>query len=81
MPRVLSPVCCNNRHSKGVAVRHTGGAVYLYRGGTKFQLQLTEIGDRMIDAIPNASDVEWGGLFTGQPGVRLTFPQPVPRYL
>jgi hypothetical protein len=65
---------------EGRLLQHTGGAVYVYHDGTKFQLQLADIGDRMIDVIPSASDAEWGGLFTGQPGVRPTVPQPFPGY-
>jgi hypothetical protein len=69
---------------EGRLLQHTGGAVYVYQGGVKFQLQLAEVGDRMIDAIPSASVVQWEGLFTGQSGSRppapATLPQPFPGY-
>jgi hypothetical protein len=39
----------------GHLLQHSGGTFYLYHSGVKFAVQLVDLGDPVIDAIPNAT--------------------------
>jgi hypothetical protein len=56
-PTVANPL-------EGQLLQHSSGALYLYHAGVKFTVQVADIGDHLIDAIPTASGVEWQTLFT-----------------
>jgi hypothetical protein len=41
------------------------GTFYLYHNGLKFAVQLAEMGDQAIGAIPTATSSQWDALFAG----------------
>jgi hypothetical protein len=41
------------------------GRFYLYHNGLKFAVQLAEMGDHVIGAIPTATSSQWDALFAG----------------
>jgi hypothetical protein len=55
---------------EGHLLQHSGGVVYLYHAGSKFTVQVADVGDHVIDAIPTAADVEWQALFGDTPAPR-----------
>jgi hypothetical protein len=61
---------------EGRLLQHTGGTFYVYHAGLKFTVQVAELGDKVIDAIPAASEDEWEALFGA---VRTPLPWPIPR--
>jgi hypothetical protein len=67
---------------EGHLLQHSSGALYLYRAGQRFSIQIADVGDGVINAIPMASQVEWQTLLSntpGAPGVSPPIPeQPAP---
>ena len=55
---------------EGRLLQDSSGTSYLYHGGLKFTLQLAEVGDRVIEAIPGASPSQWDALLGGVPGAK-----------
>jgi len=49
---------------EGRLLEHSNGNFYVYHDGVKFPVQPASTGDRVIDAIPNASETEWNSFFT-----------------
>jgi threonine/homoserine/homoserine lactone efflux protein len=41
------------------------GTFYLYHNGLRFAVQLDEIGDQVVGAIPTATSSQWDALFAG----------------
>jgi len=76
-PSVDSPL-------EGRLLQHTAGTSYVYHGGLKFVVQIAELGDQVIDAIPAASVNQWETFFNMAPVLRpLPLPQnpePFPGY-
>src|SRR5207302_10942285 len=61
---------------EGKLLEHTAGTFYVYHAGLKFAVQVAELGDAVIDAIPAATADEWDALFVAAPTLR---PLPLPR--
>jgi hypothetical protein len=68
-PAVVNPL-------DGHLLQHTTGTFYVYHGGLKYGVQLAELGDQVIDAIPAATPDQWATFFGAAPGLR---PLPLPR--
>jgi hypothetical protein len=68
-PLVVNPL-------DGHLLQHTAGTFYVYHGGLKFAVQLAELGDQVIDAIPAATADQWDTFFGAAPELR---PLPLPR--
>ena len=62
-PSVDSPL-------EGRLLQHTAGTSYVYHGGLKFAVQIAELGDQVIDAIPAASVNQWETFFNMAPVLR-----------
>jgi hypothetical protein len=69
---------------EGSLLQHTSGTFYVYHAGLKFAVQVADLGDTVIDAIPVATADEWAALFSAAPTLRpFPFPrnpQPFPGY-
>src|SRR5690242_20099303 len=50
---------------EGHLLQASDGSWYVYHGGMKFSVQVAELGDAVIQAIPSASADQWEGWFTG----------------
>ena len=50
---------------EGRLLQHSNGNAYVYHNGLKFAVQLANVGDAVIDVIPQAGPDQWRGLFTG----------------
>jgi hypothetical protein len=61
-PTVANPL-------EGHLLQHSSGTFYVYHGGLKFGVQIAELGDQVIDAIPAASADQWNTLFGPTPAV------------
>jgi hypothetical protein len=61
---------------EGRLLQHTTGTFYVYHAGLKFAVQVAELGETVIDAIPVATADEWDALFGAAPTLR---PLPLPR--
>ena len=48
---------------EGRLLEHSDGNFYVYHDGVKFTVQPATTGDRVIDAIPSASEAQWDTLF------------------
>jgi len=66
----------------GHLLRHTGGATYLYHSGVKFAVDVVELGDQVIDAIPSGTAAQRDSLFGDgaqlMPVVPNRTPEPFP---
>jgi hypothetical protein len=69
---------------EGRLLQDSRGASYVYHAGVIFTLELAEMGDQVIEAIPTASAHQWEALFGGTPAVKLLpppiNPDPFPGY-
>ena len=54
---------------EGHLLQHSDGSWYLYHGGLKFAVQVADLSDAVIQAIPTASPDQWEGWFSGPPPV------------
>jgi hypothetical protein len=63
---------------EGHLLQHSSGTFYLYRGGLKFAIQMADMGDQVIDAIPTASSAQWEALFGAAPALRPVLPPGLP---
>jgi hypothetical protein len=61
---------------QGRLLQTSSGISYVYHGGVKFRLELAEMGDPVIEAIPTASLSQWNALFGSIPAVKQ-LPPPV----
>jgi hypothetical protein len=56
----------------------------VYHDGLKFAVQVADLGDHVIEAIPTASSAQWDALFgaapTFRPALPPRLPEPVPGY-
>jgi hypothetical protein len=48
---------------EGRLLEHSNGNFYVYHDGVKFTVQPASTGDRVIDAIPSASEAQWDTFF------------------
>jgi len=48
---------------EGRLLQHSTGTFYVYHGGFKFPVQVADLGDEVIQAIPTASMNQWANLF------------------
>lgn len=69
---------------EGRLLQRSDGVTYIVHNGTRFSVELADVGDRVIDAIPEASPSEWLTLFSPTPGfvpvVPGGDPKPFPAY-
>jgi len=65
-PSSISPL-------EGRLLQQSGGAFYVYHAGVKFPVQLADMGDQVLGAIPTATSSQWDTLFGGD-----TLVKPVP---
>jgi len=70
-PSVANPL-------EGRLLQNTAGTFYVYHAGMKFAVQVAEVGDTVIDAIPAASAEDWDALFSAGPGMRPSPRDPQP---
>ena len=64
---------------EGHLLQHSSGTWYLYHDGLKFAVQVADLGDAVIGAIPTASPDQWDGWFSGPSPVTPTgVPQHAP---
>ena len=63
---------------EGAVLHHSAGALYVYHGGLKFAVQVADLGDQVIDAVPLASPAQWNALFTADSPERVAPLQPEP---
>jgi hypothetical protein len=64
---------------EGRLLQRSDGTWYVYHDGLKFPVQVADLGDAVIQAIPTASPDQWAGLFTGtRPVTPAGAPQPAP---
>src|SRR5215472_9464805 len=69
----------SNNPLEAHVLQHSGGVMYLYHNGMKFLVGPADLGDAVIDAIPNASAEQWNALFTTGPGdLPVGMPQRAP---
>jgi hypothetical protein len=60
-------------------LQHSTGALYVYHAGVKYRMDRADVGDAVIEAIPNASDEQWNTLFpTAHEGAATGVPQQGP---
>ncbi len=80
MAALAAPTAANPL--EGHLLQHSSGVLYLYHAGLKFTLEVADVGDRVIDAIPTASQLDWQTLITDTPDVPHISPpgreQPAP---
>jgi len=61
----------------GHVLQHSDGNVYVYHDGLKFAVQVANVGDAVINVIPQASPGRWVELFNGSaPNTPVRVPQP-----
>jgi hypothetical protein len=48
---------------EGHLLHDSTGTFYLYHGGLKFAVQVADLGDQVMEAIPTASSTQWETLF------------------
>jgi hypothetical protein len=66
---------------EGQLLHHSAGGFYVYHNGVKYTLLMVDIGDRLIDAIPDASLAQRDTLFVNTPaGAPPLAPEPFPGY-
>jgi hypothetical protein len=69
---------------EGRLLQRSDGGTYIVHNGARFAVELADVGDRVIDAIPQASQSEWQTLFSPAPGVLPEVPggdpKPFPGY-
>ena len=58
----------------GHLLQHSGGAYYLYHNGVKFAVQIADVGDQVIDVIPNAAPGQFELLFRDGPQFKPLVP-------
>jgi len=64
---------------EGRLLHDSSGTFYLYHDGFKFPVQVAELGDAVIQAIPTAAPERWLSVFTETPAVAPAgAPQPAP---
>jgi hypothetical protein len=67
---------------EGYVLQHSSGALYLYHAGLKFTVTVADVGDRVIDVIPTASQEEWRTFLADTAGTTRMSPpareQPAP---
>jgi hypothetical protein len=64
---------------EGHVLQYSTGALYVFHDGLKFSVESADVGDRMIDAIPNATSTQWKALFSGGQSVSpVAPPEPFP---
>lgn len=62
---------------EGHVLQHSDGNAYVYHHGLKFAVQLANVGDAVINVIPQASPGQWFELFNGStPNIPERAPQP-----
>jgi hypothetical protein len=59
-PSSISPL-------EGGLLQQSSGAFYVYHAGVKFPVQLADMGDQVLGAIPRATSSQWDTLFGGSP--------------
>jgi hypothetical protein len=52
---------------EGRILEQSSGTFYFYHDGFKFPVQVAEVGDQVIEAIPTATADQWQGWFTDVP--------------
>ena len=57
-PSSISPL-------EGRLLQQSSGAFYVYHAGVKFPVQLADMGDQVLGAIPTATSSQWDTLFGG----------------
>ena len=55
---------------------HTSGVHYVYHDGAKFAVDVADIGDGLIDAIPTATRSQWDSMFIITPENRADSERP-----
>ena len=69
---------------EGRLLQRSDGNWYVYHAGLKFAVQVADVGDQVIEAIPTASSTQWEALFGAGPTLTPIqppgLPQPVPGY-
>jgi hypothetical protein len=50
---------------EGHMLQRSDGSSYVYHDGLKFAVQMANVGDAVIDVIPQASSGQWTALFSG----------------
>jgi hypothetical protein len=64
---------------EGHLLQASDGSWYVYHGGMKFSVQVADLGDAVIQAIPSASADQWEDWFTRTlPGAPRVAPQSSP---
>ncbi len=80
----VSAAPSGNDPLEGRLLQDSGGTSYVYHAGLKFTLQLAEMSDRVIGAIPTASPSQWDALLGGTPELKPALPpvnpEPWPGY-
>jgi hypothetical protein len=54
---------------QGRLLEHSTGTLYLYHSGHKFAVQMADVGDQVIEAIPSASRAQWDTVFGDSPAI------------
>jgi hypothetical protein len=62
VPGLAAPTAANPL--EGHLLKQSTGTLYLYHNGYKFAVQLADMSDEVIAAIPTASPDQWAGWFT-----------------
>jgi hypothetical protein len=69
---------------EGRRLQTSSGTSYVYHEGVKFRLEVAEMGDQLIEAIPTASLIQWNALFGSTATVKQlpppVNPEPFPGY-
>jgi hypothetical protein len=69
---------------EGRLLQRSDGGTFIVHNGARFAVELADVGDGVIDAIPQASPSEWLILFSPAPGVLPVVPggdpKPFPGY-
>jgi hypothetical protein len=65
---------------EGKVLQHTTGGFYIYHAGHRYGVQVAEVGDAVIEAIPVANVDEWNALFDAAPLPLPRNPEPFPGY-
>jgi hypothetical protein len=76
-PSSISPL-------EGRLLQQSSNTFYVCHAGVKFPVQLADMGDQVLGAIPTATSSQWDTLFGGaaasQPALPPANPEPVPGY-
>jgi hypothetical protein len=54
---------------QGRLLRHSTGTLYLYHSGHKFAVQMADVGDQVIEAIPSGSPSQFETMFGDSPAL------------